>query len=213
VYRREVQKASEETWRAFCTSINELPRAARLHRALSKDPKVRLGYLVAPSGQHTQSEGETLDLLLHTHFPGSGAEREKTTSSFASRTTRLDWQVATKVVTYRRVVWAIDSFDPYKSPGIDRIFPALLQEGREVLVPYLVRIFHACLANGYVQAAWRQVKVVFIPKPGRDTYSGPKDYRPISLMSFMLKTMERLVDRLIRDEILTSLPLHPNQHA
>jgi hypothetical protein len=48
-YRKEVRKASKETWRAFCTSINELPRAARLHRALSKDPKVRLGSLVAPS--------------------------------------------------------------------------------------------------------------------------------------------------------------------
>jgi hypothetical protein len=58
--------------------------------------------------------------------------------------------VATKVVTYGRVVWATDSFAPYKSPGMDGIFPALLQEGREVLVPDLVRIFCACLAIGYV---------------------------------------------------------------
>jgi hypothetical protein len=61
--------------------------------------------------------------------------------------------------------------------------------------------------------AWRQVKVVFIPKPGRNTYSGPKDYRPISLTSFLLKTMERLVDRYLRDEALVQSPLHPNQHA
>jgi hypothetical protein len=89
--------------------------------------------------------------------------------------------VANRVVTYRRVGWAIYSFDPYKSPGMDGIFPALLQEGREVLVPYLVRIFRACLDTGYVPTAWSQVKVMFIPKPGRNTYSGPKDYRPISL--------------------------------
>jgi hypothetical protein len=90
VYRREVQKASKETWRAFCTSTNELLMAARLHRALSKDPKVRLGSLMAPSGAHTQSEGETLDLLLHTHFPGSGAVEEEESSNFASCTTQLD---------------------------------------------------------------------------------------------------------------------------
>jgi hypothetical protein len=71
-YRREVQRASKQTWRAFCTSINELPRAARLHRALSKDPEVRLGSLVTPTRQRTQSEGETLNLLLRTHFPSSG---------------------------------------------------------------------------------------------------------------------------------------------
>jgi hypothetical protein len=77
---------------------------------------------------------------------------------------------------------------------MDGIFPALLQEGQEVLVPYLVRIFCACLATGYVPATWRQVKVVLIPKPSRDSCSGPKDYRPISLTSFLLKTMERLID-------------------
>jgi hypothetical protein len=47
--------------------------------------------------------------------------------------------------------------------------------------------------------------VVFIPKPGSDTHSRSKDYRPISLTSFMLKTMERLIDRFMQDEILTSL--------
>jgi len=56
-------------------------------------------------------------------------------------------------------------------------------------------------------------KVVFIPKPGRNTYSGPRDYRPISLTWFLLKAMERLVDIYLRDEALAIVPLHPNQHA
>jgi hypothetical protein len=100
-YRREVQRASKETWRTFCTSINELPRAARLHRALSKDPKVRLGSLVTPTGQRTQSEGETLDILLRTHFPGSRAVEEEVTVNY-SRATRRDWREMARVVTYRR---------------------------------------------------------------------------------------------------------------
>jgi len=54
---------------------------------------------------------------------------------------------------------------------------------------------------------------VFIPKPGRSTYSGPRDYRPISLTSFLIKTIERLVDRYLRDEALAIVPMHPNQHA
>jgi hypothetical protein len=70
-YRKEVRKASRKTWRSFVSSVNDLPRAARIHRALSRDPKIRLGSLVAPSGLRTQSEGKTLDLLLATHFPGS----------------------------------------------------------------------------------------------------------------------------------------------
>jgi hypothetical protein len=42
-----MRRASKETWRAFCTSNNELAWAARLHMALSKDPNARLGFLVS----------------------------------------------------------------------------------------------------------------------------------------------------------------------
>ena len=125
---------------------------------------------MASSGLRTQSEGETLDLLLATHFPGSICAEGEVLPAPACRTNCLDWQVSAKIVSYRRVEWAIYSFAPYKIPGMDGIFPALLQEGREVLNPYLIRIFRACLATGYVPTIWRQVKVVFIPKPGRNSY-------------------------------------------
>jgi len=77
------------------------------------------------------------------------------------------------------------------------------------LVPYLVKIPRACLAIGYVPATWRQIKVVFIPKPNRNSYHGPKDFRPISLTLFLLKTMDRLVDRFLRMKFLCSCPYIP----
>ena len=127
---------------------------------------------MAPSGRCTQ----TLELLLTTHFPNSEVTQEAAAPAAALLAKRSDWSLATRVVTYRRLEWAIDYFAPYKSPRVDGVFPALLQKRREVFIPYLVRIFLACLATGYVPAVWRQVKVVFIPKPGRNTYSGPRDY-------------------------------------
>ena len=54
---------------------------------------------------------------------------------------------------------------------------------------------------------------MFIPKPGRKSYGVPRDFRPISLTWFLLKTLERLVKRFLRDEILALKSLHPNQHA
>ena len=56
-------------------------------------------------------------------------------------------------------------------------------------------------------------KVVFMPKPSIVQHSKPQDYRPISLTSFVLKTMERLVDRYIREEPLAAHPLHDRQHV
>jgi hypothetical protein len=92
---------------------------------------------------------------------------------------------------------------------MDDIFAALLQEGRIVVVPYLVRIFRVCLSTGCVPAIWHQVKLVFIRKSGRNFYSGPRDFRPITLTSFLLRTMDNLVDRVLRDEALALVPLHP----
>jgi hypothetical protein len=121
--------------------------------------------------------------------------------------------VGKRVVTYMKGEWAINSFAPYKSPGVDGIFPALIQKARELVIPHLVRIFRACLATGYVSGIWRQVNVVYIPKPGRNSYNRPRVYRPISLTSFLLKTLARLVDRYLRDEALVLVLFHSNQYA
>jgi len=67
--------------------------------------------------------------------------------------------------------------------------------------------------TAYVPAIWHQVKVVLIPKPSRSSYTGPRDCRPISLISFPLKTMQRLVERILRDKDQALMLLHPNQHA
>ena len=72
-YGKEVRKDSKDACRTFCNSINDLPLTARLHRALSRDPKIKLGSLVAPSGRCTHSKGENVDLLLVTHFPNAVA--------------------------------------------------------------------------------------------------------------------------------------------
>jgi hypothetical protein len=64
------------------------------------------------------------------------------------------------------------------------------------------------MAYGFIPKAWRQVKVAFIPKPGKLDYTEAKTYRPISVSSFLLKTMEKLVDRHIRDGALRIYPLH-----
>jgi len=89
-----------------------------------------------------------MDLLLATHFPDSAAVEGGVVPAAACHATRVDCRVAAGIITYHRVEWAIDSFAPYKSPGMYGIFPALLQEGWEILIPCLVRIFRACLVTG-----------------------------------------------------------------
>ena len=58
---------------------------------------------------------------------------------------------------------------------------------------------------------WLNVRVIFIPKPGKDNYFTPRAFRPISSMQFMMKIMEKLLMYVIREE--TGFELHENQHG
>jgi len=89
-YRKEVRKASKESWRTFCSSVKDLPRSARINRALFRDPKIRLGSLVAPTRQRTQSEADTLNLLRATHFPNSVGMEGGTLPEAVGCTNRAD---------------------------------------------------------------------------------------------------------------------------
>jgi hypothetical protein len=56
--------------------MNDPPRSVRLNRT-SRNPKIKLGFLVASSVRRTQSNGETLAPLLTTHFPNSEIYRSQ----------------------------------------------------------------------------------------------------------------------------------------
>jgi hypothetical protein len=73
--------------------------------------------------------------------------------------------------------------------------------------------FYGRLAYGYILLALRTLRVIFIPKPGHDSYKLAKSFRPISLTSFFLKTMERLVDSNIKAGPLKSFSPMESQYA
>jgi len=81
----------------FCHSINNLPMSGRLHKALSRNPKIELGSLVAPSGMRTQSKEETLEPLLRTHFPKSIVIGGMAAPAAGHHARQCDWWVAEKI--------------------------------------------------------------------------------------------------------------------
>jgi hypothetical protein len=90
------------------------------------------------------------------------------------------------VINQSKITWELDIFKPFMSVGTHGIVPVLLQQGEEHVVPHLCRIFRACMAYGFIH---------------------------IILSSVLLKTMEKLVDRHIRNGALPKYALHRNQHA
>lgn len=218
-YTIAIKKAKRASWRKYTQEVNNLKEAARLQKVLAANPINPVGSLLRSDGSYTNSPRETLDLLLKTHFPGC-IERDNLQGGpgyeyvvTRPRAAKADWDLARRVVTFSKMSWAIDKFSPFKSPGADGIFPALLQNAPRSVRVLVCELLRASLALGHIPSAWSVSKVVFIPKRGRTDHSKAKSFRPISLSSFILKTLERLVDRYLRDGVLLGQPLHRKQHA
>lgn len=111
-------------------------------------------------------------------------------------------------------MWAIQSFESFKSPGLDGIFPKMLQETITTITPILCLVYKECLkqAHNFIPLSWNKVKVIFIPKSGKVGHSKAKDYRPISLTSFLLKIIERLLHLHIRS-LFSPILISKSQHA
>ncbi len=218
-YNKAVRLAKRNSWRKHCEDIESTPECARLHKILSKNDSPVISNLETSDGKYTNSGSDTLKELFRVHFPGStiieephrGCQNQDLNAPF-KRANRDDWTVAKKVVTYDKVKWAIETFEPYKSAGPDEIIPIMLQQGTTLLVRKLTLVLRASLALGHIPMRWRRVRVVYIPKPGRNS-SQAKSFRPISLMSFVLKTLEKLIDRHVRDGILNEYPVSEDQYA
>ena len=211
-YKKEIRKRRLEGWREYCGDIEGVPGASRLFKILSKAGVNATGWVRKPDGSYPVSSRENLHVLLKEHLPDFNPEYPPEVLASTRTPGPVDWHTGQKAVAFGRVRWAVGSFMPYKSPGPDGIYPVLLQKDLDVLEIPLKKIFRACIALGYVPVAWRVSRVAFIPKGGRVGHSVPKDYRPITLMSFMVKTLERLVDRLMEEQLQES-PLSETQHA
>jgi len=205
-YKRELKRAKRKSWRLFCDKMEGVSETSRFRKILSTNPTTPSN-LIKPDGSWTESSEESLKLLMETHFPGNlEVSRESDGNRESQVITTVD------IVNEKRILWAIQGFKPYKSAGPDRIIPAELQKCSKVIIPWLEVIFKGCLEIVHIPRGWTEVKVIFIPKAGKSSHGYPKDLRPITLSSFLLKTLERLMEVFIRTNIEPS-SWAKSQHA
>lgn len=207
-FKKAILRAKLWSWRNFCSSLESYPDTVRVQKCLSKNNFVAGGPIQKPDGSFTDTDIDALQELMRVHFPGFSMEE-----CIGRRGVRsmLDWGSSTlsEVVNEKKVLTALSLFSPYKSAGEDGIFPALLQEGKNELSELLTEIFKSSLLLSYIPLPWRDVRVIFIPKAGHSDYTQTKSMRPISLSSFLLKCLERILDWFIRGKVI----LNPHQHA
>merc|ERR1712242_654318 len=152
-----------------------------------------------------------MDMLKNTHFPGNINEEPPPTQPLAAEVDISSSAAA--FMTPQRLKECIKSFKPGKGAGPDGLKPAVFQHLGPNALSRLTNLYKASYLLGVQPKHFKLVRVIFIPKPGRPDYSVAKAHRPISLMDFIMKIMEKFLLWHHEDSILINDPLEVEQHG
>ena len=191
---------------------------ARRQKLMKTNKVSQIGTLIKDDDTFTSSPEETLEELMTKLFPdctGTDDTRPNTEnldeiSPIYRLNRRITIEEIDAITDDKHIEVAIRGFDPFKSPGLDNISPAHMQKGFNIIIPYLQQIYKTSLMEGRPANQWLNTKVVFIPKPGKADYYHAKSFRPITLSSFVLKGLERIILWFIQDKHLKYNPLNEN---
>ena len=233
-YNKMIRKAKNENWQKFCDSIDSPESMAKFNKVIQFNTKKTFGMLKNSDGTYTKTVDEAITLLMDVCFPGSipslggrtisavqNRPQRATTGRDPSKISNKKWkskvvyeaELQESFINDFKVAEAFKTFGPDKAAGPDGIRPRILQMLDNNAIKRITNLYRACLEIGYTPESWRKANVVFIPKCGKEDYSEVKSWRPISLTSFMLKSLERIVLWELEDKTLKIKPISKNQHA
>ena len=211
-FKKMCRNDKNKAWRKYKECIQSEKEMASLAKAAQWEEKREINVLTKPDGTSTDPGQETIDLLTSTHFPAATSQTHVTYNNRRNLDTEIingkynDWIDETKIKT------ALEGFEKKKSPGPDGMKPLIFEYLPQEFLTTLKIVYKASIHLGYTPKAWKRTKVIFISKPGKDTYDKPKSFRPISLSNYLLKGLERLVGWRM-DRALLTYPLHNKQHG
>lgn len=97
-----------------------------------------------------------------------------------------------KHFTPNEVKYAIDKYPLKKSPGFDHITAEVARCLPKKAIIHLTHLFNSVLRLSYFPSLWKFSIIILVPKPNKPPDS-ISSYRPISLLPFFAKILERLL--------------------
>ena len=211
-FKKVCKHDRNKAWRKYKESIQSEKEMARLAKAAQFQDSNTINVLTKADGTSTDPGEETIQLLTETHFPAATDTKHVT---YNNRRNLPVAEISKKYgdwITQNKIAEALGGFEKKKSPGPDGLKPLVFEHLPKEFLEVLEIVYKSSIHLGYTPKAWKRTKVIFISKPGKDTYDKPKSFRPISLSNYLLKGLERLVGWRM-DCALAKHPLHNKQHG
>ena len=214
IFRNAAKKWQNQCELDSTLEINSIKEASQYYKNLTHS-EINIGVLQDLSftpGRETSPGVDTIKLLYKQHFPSHTPVKETVYSPFKQVNKSSLEHLYRDDITITKIKRAFKGFDTKKSPGPDGLKPIVLQHLPPKTMNQILIIYKACIALHFTPTKWKATKVIFIPKNDKPHYEIPKNFRPISLANYLLKTLERLLGWHMNKQLKT-YPIHANQHG
>ena len=210
-YKKACEKARLNSWRALQQGIDNIQDMNNFRKIIGGNQKITLGTLTKNDGSITDPGEDTLTYLLQQQFKDS---QPLTPTVYTTNTIKRkdienwdpDW------ITPHKLQEVFNGFKSKKSPGTDNLSPLVLKNLPLLFLKQLTFLFKCMIKLHFTPTKWKESKLIFIPKPGKDSYKFSKSWRAISLTNYILKALEKLCC-WHSDEKIAQNPLHIRQHG
>ena len=194
--KRMVREKKDACWRAFCgDSYLQSPwEVVRWARDLWRE-RERMGKLKDARGRWLDADVDKVYFVVSEVFGGSGEGRG------GDEVGGVDYGGCplSRYEIQSAVRRALGKTKIGSAPGPDGVVYRLIKAVRDTrLERELIEEIVDSLARGVIPPAWREMRVVFIPKPGRDLTLA-KNWRTLNLINFVGKLGEKVVADKIQD--------------
>ena len=211
-FKNKCRYLKTKAWRDFVSGTANEHKMARLCRILQHKQKNKINILRKPDGDMTVPGLDTLEELARVHFPRASTFIPHQRYSAEPSASKELIQQKFDFINVGLVKDSLLRFKPEKAPGPDGLKPFIFRHIHCKLWEFLSFIYKCYLHFHCTPLLWRLTNVVFIPKPGKDTYLSAKSYRPICLSDYFLKGLERLIVWRVEYH-LSNFPIHSKQHG
>ena len=208
-YEANVTNAQIRSWKDFCGKQDREGVWEGIYRVIGRTKKREEDLPLIQDGKTLDARGSA-ELLAKTFYPkDSNEEDNEEHRILRNRARRINEDTEDQTLdppfTSMELNLAVNSFNPKKAPGADGFTADICTHTINRNADVFLDLFNKCLEHHHFPNAWKEATVVVLRKPGKDTYTSPKSYRPIGLLPVLGKILEKMIVHRLRFHVVPRL--------
>nr|BDU78964.1 hypothetical protein [Bombyx mori] len=208
-YENEVKKAKTRSWKEFCGRQKKEGMWDGIYRILRRATRRQEDEMMV-KGDKVLTPKESVEELADTFFPDDNSQTDSEHHREIRRAVEhINGQDRKEEqdppFSKEELLSAARASNPKKAPGGDGVTADIVRMLVEGDTDFHLTMANRCLELGLFPTIWKEATVVVLRKPGKETYTAPKSYRPIGLLPVMGKLLERMIVGRLRWHLVPRL--------